>query len=389
MRKRVIWIVLDSVGIGALPDAAKFQDEGVHTLKHIYEQNKKLDIAHLYSLGLAHIEGSGCPKPCAPPIGCYGRAAELTMAKDTISGHWEMAGLVMQTPFRTYPKGFPEKIIKLFEERTGRSILGNKVASGTEIIQELGDLHVRTGSPIVYTSADSVFQIAAHEDVIPLEELYRMCEIARGLLVGEDLVGRVIARPFVGKDGVYTRTGNRRDFAVEPPQDTILDGLYKHGIPVWTVGKISDVFCGRGIARAEHTHNNEEGINAALRLMQEMTDGLLFVNLVDFDMLYGHRNNVQGYAQALEYFDERLPEFLMALKADDVLIITADHGCDPTTPGTDHTREYIPIIFYGHALKNNINIGTRKSFADIGATVYEYLTDLCWPVGESFLSVIE
>ncbi len=389
MRKRVVWIVLDSVGIGALPDAVRFHDENAHTLRHILMHKGNLDIPHLYALGLAHIEGAGCPKPVAPPVGCYGRAAERTMGKDTTSGHWEMAGIVMQTPFRTYPDGFPQELIHRFEERIGRRVLGNKAASGTEIIQELGDLHVETGFPIVYTSADSVFQIAAHEEVIPLDELYRMCGIARDMLTGEHLVGRVIARPFCGQSGQYIRTDNRKDFSAEPPEPTVLDGLVKHGIPVWSVGKISDIFCGRGILRSERTHGNADGIDAALRLMGEMQEGLLFVNLVDFDMLYGHRNDADGYARALEYFDRRLPEILLALKADDMLVITADHGCDPTTQGTDHTREYVPILIYGRALRQNVGIGTRESFADIGATVYEYLTSLRWPVGRSFLSSID
>ncbi len=389
MRKRVIWIVLDSVGIGALPDAIQFHDENANTLQHVYMHKGNLNIPYLYSLGLAHIEGVGCPKPFAPPVGCYGRAAERTMGKDTTSGHWEMAGVIMQPPFRTYPNGFPQELIESFEKRIGRHVLGNKAASGTQIIQELGDQHVETACPIVYTSADSVFQIAAHEEIVPLEELYRMCVIARGMLTGEHLVGRVIARPFRGQSGRYVRTDNRKDFSVEPPEQTVLDGLVKHGVPVWSVGKISDIFCGRGILRSEHTHSNADGIDATLRLMDEMPEGLLFVNLVDFDMLYGHRNDADGYAQALEYFDRRLPEILLGLKTDDMLVITADHGCDPTTEGTDHTREYIPILIYGHALRQNIGIGTRDSFADIGATVYEYLTSLRWPVGQSFLPLID
>ncbi len=386
MKKRVILIVLDSVGIGALPDAADFGDAGAHTLKHIFEQRGRLEIPNLLRLGLGNIEDSGLP-PADAPAAAYGRCRELTLAKDTTCGHWEMAGLPLKTAFQTFPGGFPAAFIDAFERRIGRRTLGNEVASGTEIIQRLGDEHVRTGAPIVYTSADSVFQIAAHEDVIPLEELYRICETAREMLDGDLLVGRVIARPFTGESGRYTRTENRRDYALPPFSDTILDALDRKGLPVVAVGKIEDIFCHRGITVSDHTRNNRDGVAAARRYMESGQGSFLFVNLVDFDMLYGHRNDVEGYAAALEYFDAQLPGLLAALAEGDMLMITADHGCDPTHPGTDHTREHIPLLVYGGGVKP-VPLGTRASFADIGATVYAYLCGETWTAGTSFLSEI-
>lgn len=388
MAKRVILIVLDSVGIGAQPDAASFGDEGAHTLGNIYRARGHLALPHLTSLGLADIEDSRLPGSGLRPKGSYGRCAEQTLAKDTTCGHWEMAGLPLEKPFKTYPRGFPEKLMREFESRIGRKTLGNCVASGTEIIQQLGDEHVRTGFPIVYTSADSVFQVAAHEGVIALDELYRICEIARELLQGDYLVGRVIARPFLGGEGSYKRTENRRDYAMPPFSDTILDGLYKRGVPTIGVGKIEDIFCHRGLSAADHTTNNKDGIRATLRYMGSEDSGLIFTNLVDFDMLYGHRNDVEGYARTLEEFDAALPGILDALRNQDMLIITADHGCDPTFPGTDHTREYIPLLVTGKGLRQGVNLGTRRSFADIGATVYAYLSGQSWPTGESFLADI-
>lgn len=389
MKKRAIVIVLDSVGIGALPDASEFGDAGAHTLGHIYEKRKRLMLPNMYSMGLSLIEGSRLPKFNGYSLnGSYGRAMEIAKAKDTTCGHWEMAGLAMERPFRTFPNGFPKELMDEFEKRIGRKTLGNCVASGTAIIQKLGDEHVRTGYPIVYTSADSVFQIAAHEDVIPLDELYKICETAREMLNGEYFVGRVIARPFVGADGNYTRTENRRDYAVPPIRDTILDGLCDKGCTTIAVGKIEDIFAHRGISLADHTKNNRDGIEAAVRYIDNGAGDFVFVNLVDFDMLYGHRNDIEGYAKALEYFDSQLPRILGAMKEGDLLIITADHGCDPGFPGTDHTREYIPILTNGKTFKNGVALGTRRSFADIGATVYEYITGLKWSEGESFLSVI-
>ena len=387
MKKRVILFVLDSAGIGALPDAADFGDEGANTYGNIYRVRGKLDLPNLYRLGLGNIEGSGLPET-ERPEGVYGRLAEVTKAKDTTSGHWEIAGLAMDVPFRTYPNGFPEKIIKEFEKRTGRNVIGNCVASGTEIIQQLGDEHVRTGDLIVYTSADSVFQIAAHEDVVPVEELYRYCEIARDILVGDDLVGRVIARPFIGENGHYVRTEKRRDFAVEPLKDTILDALVADGFETIGVGKIEDIFCHRGLTKSNHTTNNPDGTKAGLEIIQNGDGDFVFINLVDTDMLYGHRNDVEGYARALEAFDQAMPDLMAAMKDGDILMVTADHGCDPTTPGTDHTREYIPLVGTGHGLKRGVCIGTRSTFADIGATVYEYLTGKTWREGTSFLKEI-
>ncbi|MBR3486945.1 MAG: phosphopentomutase [Clostridia bacterium] len=382
MKKRAVIIVLDSVGIGFLPDAAEFGDKWAHTLGNVY-MKQGMKIPNMIGLGLGNIEDSRLAR-VKFPAAAYGRSMEITKAKDTTSGHWEMAGFPMKVPFRTYPNGFPDHIISEFEKRIGRGTLGNEVASGTEIIQRLGDEHVKTGKPIVYTSADSVFQIAAHEEVIPLEELYRYCEIAREMLVGDDLVGRVIARPFIGKDGNYTRTENRRDYALEPMEDTILDALKNKGMDVVAIGKIEDIFAHRGITTVDHTKNNRAGIEATIRFLKEGKGDFIFTNLVDFDMLYGHRNDAAGYAAALEYFDSRLPEILKAMTKEDLLIITADHGCDPTYPGTDHTREYIPILAM-IGMGKGASLGTRQSFADIGATVYEYLTGESWRCGESFL----
>lgn len=388
MKKRAFIIVLDSVGIGALPDAADFGDAGADTLGNILRERGVLNIPNMYKMGLGNIDSAKLP-PVESPSAAYGRAIEITKAKDTTCGHWEMAGLLMDNPFRVFPNGFPREVMDEFEKRIGRKTLANYPASGTAIIQELGDEHVKTGFPIVYTSADSVFQIAAHEDVIPLDELYRMCEIARELLCGDYFVGRVIARPFKGESGNYYRTENRKDYAVEPTKETILDGLFGGGYTTVAVGKIEDIFAHRGISIVDHTKNNVAGIDATVRIAKEGTGDFVFVNLVDFDMLYGHRNDVEGYAKALEYFDSRLPEITDSMHDGDLLIITADHGCDPTHPGTDHTREYIPILVTGKGLDIKCgNIGTRESFADIGATVFEYITGRQWTTGASFLGQI-
>ncbi len=388
MQKRAILIVLDSAGIGALPDAAAFGDEGANTLGNIRRVRGRLALPNLYRLGLANIEGSTLPDVAAAPAGAFGRCAEHTLAKDTTCGHWEMAGLPLDKPFRTYPNGFPAELMHRFEQAIGRGTLGNCVASGTEIIQRLGDEHVRTGFPIVYTSADSVFQIAAHEQVIPVEQLYQICETARSLLTGDNLVGRVIARPFIGSSGAYQRTERRRDYALPPFSDTILDALDGAGFPVVGIGKIEDIFCHRGVTMVDHTRNNPDGIAATRRFIESGEGAFIFVNLVDFDMLYGHRNDVEGYAAALEAFDRALPAMLGALRENDILMVTADHGCDPTTPGTDHTREYIPLVVAGPHVRSGVNLGTRDTFADIGATVYEYLTGNRWRVGNSFLNDI-
>ncbi len=369
MINRVVLIVLDSVGVGELPDAGEYGDTGSNTVKNIYKNIKNFSLPNLEKLGLLNIDGFEDLRKSREYTGTVGKCKEKSKGKDTTTGHWEISGLVLDKPFPTYPDGFPEEIIKEFEKRTGRKVIGNYPASGTEIIKVLGNEHVATGNLIVYTSADSVFQIAAHEEVVPLEELYNICSIARKLLQGEHGVGRVIARPFIGTEGNYTRTENRRDFSLLPTSDTMLDYLKNNGMEVYAIGKIEDIFANMGITRSNHTHNNEEGIEATLNVMKEDFKGLIFTNLVDFDMIYGHRNNVQGYADALKYFDDKLPKIIEGLKEDDILIITADHGCDPTTESTDHSREYIPLIIYGKDIRENNNLGILDTYASIGKTI--------------------
>src|SRR5271156_2420163 len=344
--RRVIWIVLDSVGIGAMPDADKYGDRGSDTLGNI-ARKRPMRLPNLCRLGFANIKPLTGLAPAPAPIGAYGRCALASPGKDTTTGHWEMAGIHLEKPFPLYPHGFPREIMDEFERRIARRTLGNKAASGTEIIQELGAEHMRTGSPIVYTSADSVFQVAAHEEVIPLWELYKICETARVLLRGPYEVGRVIARPFIGQPGAFTRTPNRHDYAVPPPKGMLLDQLAERGIDVYSIGKIFDVFLGRGIREYIKTKSNTDGLAKTIEAMNEVDRGMIFVNLVDFDQQYGHRNDVEGYARALEEFDRWLPEFRAALRPDDLAILTADHGCDPTTPSTDHSREYTPLIVFG------------------------------------------
>ncbi len=382
--RRAIIIVLDSVGIGALPDAADYGDAGTNTLAHVAEAVGGLRLPNLAAMGLGNIGAIAGVALVKDPNASFGKMAELSAGKDTTTGHWEMMGVVTRRPFPTYPNGFPEEIIREFERRIGRGTLGNKVASGTEIIKQLGEEHIRTGCPIVYTSADSVFQIAAHEEVVPVDELYEMCLIARGMLVEPHNVQRVIARPFVGKPGAFARTPRRRDFALQPPSDTLLDKITSAGGEVIGIGKIEDIFCGRGITRAIHTGSNAEGIEATITEIEAGAGDVIFANLVDFDMLWGHRNDARGYADALEDFDRSLPSILDALKTDDVLIITADHGCDPTTPGTDHTREYVPLLVYGPSLARGVNLGTRGSFCDVAATLAEWLGVGKLNCGESF-----
>lgn len=388
MINRVIWIVLDSVGMGALPDAYKYGDENSNTLGNISKAIGGLNLPNIEKLGLGNIDGMIGIKKEESPLGCYGRLSEISNGKDTTTGHWEMVGINSKEPLPTYPKGFPREIIEEFEKATGRKVIGNKTASGTAIIEEMGEEHIRTGNLIVYTSADSVFQIAAHEEVIPLVELYRYCEIARNILKGEHAVGRVIARPFVGEVGNFTRTSNRRDFSLVPPYNTVLDNLKSHKFDVIAVGKIEDIFSGKGITEAVHTKDNMDGVDKTLEFMKKDNKGLIFTNLVDFDMKWGHRNDVEGYAKGLNAFDERLNEIMDSMQDKDVLFITADHGCDPTTPGTDHSREYVPFLAYGKALKGNINLGTRKSFADIGQTISEIFSLEPIKIGESFLEKI-
>ncbi len=371
---RVIWIVLDSVGIGEMPDAAQYGDLGSDTLGNIatfMAANGGLHLPNLCRLGLANIKPlTGLP-PDPAPIGSFGKCALASPGKDTTTGHWEMAGIHLEKPFPLFPRGFPPEIMDEFERRIGRNTLGNKAASGTEIIQELGEEHMRTGSPIVYTSADSVFQVAAHEEVIPLFELYKICETARDLLRGPYEVGRVIARPFLGTPGAFVRTPNRHDYAVPPPKGMLLDQLASRHVDVFSIGKIFDVFLGRGIREYEKTKSNADGMAKTLAALDSFKAGLIFVNLVDFDQQYGHRNDVKGYARALEEVDAWLPAFEAKLADTDLAILTADHGCDPTTPSTDHSREYVPLLIYGKQARPAVNLGIRDTLSDIGQTVAE------------------
>jgi phosphopentomutase len=368
--QRIIWIVLDSVGCGAMPDAASFGDPpGADTLGNI-ARLRGLKLPNLARLGLGNIKPLAGIPPADTPAAAYGRCTLASPGKDTTTGHWEMVGIHLQKPLPLYPNGFPPEIMEEFERRIGRGSLGNKPASGTEIIQELGAEHMRTGFPIVYTSADSVFQVAAHEEIIPIPELYRICETARDILRGPHEVGRVIARPFVGAPGKFTRTANRHDYAVPPPKGMLLDRLEDRGVCVASVGKIFDIFLGRGIRESAKTINNCAGMAKTLDAMCAVDRGLIFVNLVDFDMLFGHRNDIQGYGAALEQFDAWLPEFQNALGPGDLAVFTADHGCDPCVPGTDHTREYVPLLAFGPQVKA-APLGLRASLSDIGQTVAE------------------
>ena len=368
MAKRAFLIVLDSVGIGEMPDANLWQDEGSNTLSSI-RAHPDFSCPNLTKLGLFNIDGVG--GGVDSPHTCYARMRESSKGKDTTIGHWEIAGIYSKTPFPTYPNGFPKEIIGAFEKATGRGTLCNKPYSGTEVIKDFGKEHIKTGKLIVYTSADSVFQIAAHENVVPIDELYRYCEQARELLQGEHGVGRVIARPFAG-EYPFKRTSRRHDYSLKPPRATVPEIMKKAGFDVISVGKIYDIFAGVGFTESHPTTSNQDGMNATMGMANRDFNGLCFVNLVDFDMVYGHRNDIKGYAAALGEFDKWLGGFLLTLKADDLLIITADHGCDPATPSTDHSREYTPMLAYGKKLKKGINLGTRESFADIGATVLEW-----------------
>lgn len=388
MIDRVIWMVLDSAGIGELPDAAEYGDEGSNTIGNIARAVGGLNLPNMERLGLGRIDGVEEIKKGSLVDGCYGRFAELSKGKDTTTGHWEMSGIVLEQAFPTYPKGFPQDVIKAYEELIGTKVIGNKPASGTAILDELGEEHMKTGYPIVYTSADSVFQIAAHEEIISLEKLYEICEKARELLRGEHAVARVIARPFLGQPGSFTRTPNRRDFSLMPIYETVLDKLKEKAINVMAVGKIEDIFCGQGITEAVHTKDNMDGVDKTLEYMKSDKKGLIFTNLVDFDMKWGHRNDYKAYGEGLEAFDKRLGEILEQMKDSDVLFITADHGCDPTTPSTDHSREYVPFLAYGSSLKKNVNLGTRKTFADMGQTIAEIFELEPIRNGESFLKEI-
>ena len=387
-KKRVFLIVMDSVGVGELPDAADYGDEGSNTVKAAATSGF-LDMPVMKSLGFFNIKGIDDMYddiPAAPKY-AVSRLAERSKGKDTTTGHWEISGIVSEKPMPVFSNGFPQDFIDEYSKRCGRGILCNKAYSGTAVIADYGKEHVETGSLIVYTSADSVFQIAAHEDVIPVEQLYEYCRIAREMLQGDLGVGRVIARPFEG-EWPYKRTSRRHDFSLVPPKDTMLDVLSGNGFEVLSVGKIIDIFAQKGITEHVRTENNEQGIERTLEYMDRDFEGLVFTNLVDFDMVYGHRNDAEGYAKALSYFDSRLPEILGKLRDDDILMITADHGCDPVTPSTDHSREYIPLVVYGKKLKTGVNLGTRSSFADIGATILDYFGQKITIAGESFLKEI-
>lgn len=369
-KQRVYLIVLDSFGIGHAPDAADFGDEGANTLYTI-THSKEYDTPNMRKLGLSCIDGVDYLEKSDNIVGSYGRMQEASKGKDTTIGHWEIAGIVSENALPTYPNGFPKEVLDEFSKRTGREVLCNKPYSGTDVIRDYGEEHVRTGKLIVYTSADSVFQIAAHEDIVPVEELYKYCEIAREILVGEHGVGRVIARPFVGEAPNFQRTTNRHDFSLLPPRDTMLDVLQKEGYDTYGVGKIYDIFAGKGIAHTQRIQGNVDGMEKTIQLQDKDFNGLCFVNLVDFDMLYGHRNDIEGYAKAATVFDKQLGIFMERMQPQDILMITADHGCDPGFKGTDHSRECVPFLAYGEQVKKGVNMGTRKTFSDIAATILD------------------
>ena len=388
-QKRVIWIVMDSVGAGALPDADRYGDSGADTLGHIYEHCPGMSLPNLSSLGLSSIDGVRIAPYSGRVRGSYARMAELSEGKDTITGHWELCGIRMNEPFRTFTEhGFPAEFIRLLEERIGRRVLGNYSASGTEIIRILGEKHRETGYPIVYTSADSVFQIAANVEVIPMETLYEYCEIARELLVGEWLVGRVIARPFVEKNGNYIRISGRHDYTFDPPEETVLDCISGAGQEVCAVGKISDIFNGRGITSSVYTNDNADGIYRTAEYMESCGRGLIFTNLIDFDSMYGHRRDPEGYGRALEELDAMIPAVINRMKERDILILCADHGNDPVHRGWNHTREYVPLLIFGAGVRENVNLGTLRTFSDVGASVCEYLGVKGPEAGTSFLNRI-
>ncbi|MFD0694910.1 phosphopentomutase [Paenibacillus sp. GCM10027628] len=388
--ERICLIVLDSVGIGELPDAERFGDNGSHTLGHIAEKVKDFSLPNMQQLGLGNIaELKGIPA-VNNPEGYFGKMAEVSVGKDTMTGHWELMGLRVSIPFNVYPDGFPEKLIRQFEEETGRKVIGNKPASGTEILDELGEEQMKTGAWIVYTSADSVFQLAAHEEIIPLDELYRACEIARKLTLSEEFaVGRVIARPYLGKPGDFKRTPNRHDYAVKPPEPTVMNHLKDAGLDVIAIGKINDIFDGEGVTKATSTKSNLDGIQKTIETLGTSFKGLAFTNLVDFDSLYGHRRDPEGYGRALEEFDLYVPQLKAGLGPKDLLILTADHGNDPIHAGTDHTREYVPVLLYSPSLQSPASIGIRATFADLGATIAENFGVTATGNGESFLNLLK
>ena len=389
--KKIIWIILDSVGIGALPDAERYGDAGSNTLTHIAEALPALQLPMLNGMGLYHLVPAFLEREKTNPDKPYywARMAESSIGKDTITGHWEFTGIQTDEPFPTFPEGFPQELIAQLEQATGVSFLGNEVASGTEIIARLGAEHIRTGKPILYTSADSVLQIAAHEEIISVPELYRICECARNLTrTGPDKVGRVIARPFIGTEGAFVRTANRHDYALHVPENNLLHDLLNQHIPVYAIGKIGDIYAGTPFTKAEPSKSNDDGMEKTFGIMDEDFKGLCFVNLVDFDMVYGHRNDIDGYAAAATTFDKQLTTMVAKMKDTDILMITADHGCDPGFPGTDHSREYVPFLVYGKDVKAGVNLGTRDSFADIAATIQDIFEVEQKTAGNSFKDII-
>lgn len=387
MKRRVFLIVLDSFGIGEAPDAAKFDDVGCNTLRSI-TSSKEYNTPLMKEMGLFNIDGVDYMEGVEKTAGAYARLSEQSAGKDTTIGHWEIAGIISKNPLPTYPDGFPQDLLERFSELTGRGILCNKPYSGTDVIRDYGKEHMETGKLIVYTSADSVFQIAAHEEIVPVEELYRYCGIARKLLTGEHGVGRVIARPFIGTEGNFTRTPRRHDYSLMPPEATMMDALLQNGYATYGVGKIYDIFAGKGIEHTTRILNNIDGMEKTIALQEEDFNGLCFVNLVDFDMVYGHRNDIDGYAKAATKFDEQLKTFLSRMKDEDIVMITADHGCDPGFKGTDHSREYVPFLAYGKDIKENVNLGTRNSFADIAATIQDIFGIEQITAGNSFKDAI-
>jgi len=383
--RRCVVVVLDGLGVGELPDADQYGDRGSATLQNTARAVGGLRLANLQRLGLGNVVPVDGVPPAEAPAACFGRMAERSPGKDSTTGHWELMGVHLDRPFPTYPHGFPAEVMEAFERAIGTRTLGNRPASGTQIIEELGPEHLRTGYPIVYTSADSVFQIAAHEEVIPVDRLYEMCRIARGILQGPHAVSRVIARPFVGRPGAFVRTGRRRDFSLEPPRPTVLDRLVEAGYPVWAVGKVADLFSGRGITRSLPSRDDVDGVLQAARALAELDRGLVFATLVDLDTKYGHRNDPAGYARNLEAIDGALPALLDALRPGDLFVLTADHGNDPTTPSTDHSREYVPLLAGGPQLRAGVDLGVRETFSDVGATVAEALGVAWEGPGRSFL----
>lgn len=381
--------MLDSVGAGEFPDAAQYGDEGSNTLANTARAVGGLHLPHFERLGLGNIIQIEGVKAVRNPLASYGKMAEVSAGKDTTIGHWELMGIITTRPFPTYPHGFPSEVITSFEKEIDRKILGNIPASGTEIIKELGEEHLKTGHPIVYTSADSVFQIAAHEDVVPPAKLYEMCQVARKVLKGKHRVDRVIARPFIGQPGNFTRTPRRKDFGLPPPKKTVLDYAAENGIKVYAVGKVGEIFHMRGISESIKTKDNMDSLDKMLMFMGRVKKGIIFADLTDFDMLWGHRNNPVGYAEGLKAVDKRIPAIVHLARPYDAVIFTADHGCDPTTPSTDHSREYVPLLILGESLKRGVNLGTRKSFADLGKTIADLLGFEAFVQGESFVSLLK